>query len=136
MRHAHSGFATLLVFLTIACSPVVTTHTKAPGVHISGESIPEGKDRIVKVTIAPKKEGTQWNVEFVGSTPEDLKVSVDNGITRLHWKLGQDHIKSFGIDPYELKLSSGGETFNARVNFTTPSQQIIVGIIEVLVSFH
>ena len=58
MRHAHSWFATLLVFLTIACSPVVTTHTKAPGVHISGESISEGKHRIVKVTIAPKKEGT------------------------------------------------------------------------------
>jgi len=135
MRDAHSGIATVLAFWTIACSPVVTTHTKAPGVHIYGESVTDGNGRFVKVTIAPKKEGTQWNVEFVGSNPEDLKVSVDNGITRLHWKLGQDHVKSFGIDPYELKLSSGGETFNVRVNFTTPSQQIVGGIIPLLISF-
>lgn len=136
MRHTYSVVATLLALLTIACGPVVTAQTKAPEVHIAGESVTEGKDRFVKVTIAPKKDGTQWNVEFVGSNPEDLKINVDNGTTRLHWKLGQDHIKSFRIVPYELKLSSGGETFNARVNFTTPSQQIIGGIIQVLISFH
>ena len=134
MRHTYSVVATLLAILTIACSPVVTAHTKAPGVHIAGESITEGKGRYEKVTNAPKKDGTQWNIEFVGSTPEDLKINVDNGTTRLHWKLGQDHIKSFGIDPYELKLSSDGETFKARVNFITPSQQIFGGVIQVLIN--
>ena len=134
MRQTRQLLTTILALFAMACSPIVTTHAFGPGVEIFGKCIKDGKESVIEISILPTKEGTPWDFEFVGSSPEGLRTWVDNKVTKLRWKLGQDHIKKSGVGPYGVKLSSDGKIIYATVRVKTVEEQANENFLQIL--FH
>jgi hypothetical protein len=122
-------FAALLAF---GCAPLVTGHTRAKGVDFWGECRSVGKDTYVTVRVWSTGDHAPWVVEWTGDTPEDLTIDNGGDMTVLRWKVGEDHRKSISILPYELKITSGGTSYQATVAFQTTSQTAIFAVIQVL----
>ena len=136
MRSFHSTSSILLITLAAGCNPLVTTQTKAPGIKISGECYKEGSDRFVKIMITAEEEDRHWKVEFEGAKPENLIVDTSASVTTVRWKLGQDHIRTIGIEPYELRLSASDKTYTAQVAFRSSSAQFLNAVFYTIITLH
>lgn len=136
MRRVLPISAAALILLSTACAPLVSTHTKAPGIQISSECFTEGGETFVRLGVVAAEEGAPWVVEFAEGAPEKLVVEADRPLTRIRWKVGRDRVKALGIAPYELRLSSGDRAFKVTVSFRTTSQQVIGAFIQTVASLH
>ncbi|WP_286355014.1 hypothetical protein [Geothrix oryzae] len=90
----------------------------------------------MKVLISSTAGDRPWKVEFIGGQPEDLGMETTPDFLRLRWKLGKDHLRALGIQPYELQITSGDRVFRARITFRTTSEQIISAVVGSLIRIH
>ncbi len=90
----------------------------------------------MKVLISSTAGDRPWKVEFIGGQPEDLGMETTLDFLRLRWKLGKDHLRALGIQPYELQITSGDRVFRARITFRTTSEQIISAVVGSLIRIH
>jgi hypothetical protein len=120
----------LAALLACGCAPLVTGHTRAKGVDLSGECRTVGKDTFVTVRVWATGDHAPWLVEWMGDTPEGLSIEKGEDMTVLRWKVGVDHRRPIAILPYELKITSGGTSYRATVAFQTTSQMAIGAVIQ------
>ena len=125
-----------LVLLGVSCTPLVTGYHQEKDLHITGECVKEGETTYVKVLISSAAGDQPWKVDFIGGQPDDLTMEATPGFLRLRWKLGKDHFRALGIQPYELQITSGDRVFRARITFRTTSEQIISAVVGSLIRIH
>ena len=136
MRSISLKIAAGLALVSAGCAPLTSNSFKPTGLNITSECVTEGKDRTVKLAVLPPETGSSWNIEFDGETPENLKIDTSTSITHFSWTLGQDHLKTIGIKPYQFKLSSSDKIFTVSIAFRTTSEQIVGAFISSLIQLH
>lgn len=136
MRASHLASLSTLALLWAGCTPLVTGHHQGKDLRITGECAKEGESTYVMLLISSTAGDPPGKVDFIGGQPEDLVSEATPGFTRLRWKLGKDHLRALGIQPYELQITSGDRVFRARITFRTTSEQIISAVVGSLIRIH
>jgi hypothetical protein len=114
-----------MAILSIACTPLVRTHTTPRGPKISADSFKAGESAIVSLSIQRKDGASSWKAEFIGESPENLTTEDIPNLTIIKWKMDLDRTRSSSVKPYKLNIRADDKIYETTVSFRTNSQQFI-----------
>ncbi len=136
MRTTNLGVVVVFSIVCLACSPLVSTHTKPQGLNITSDCVKEGENTRIRLGVQHLDDASPWSVEFIDESPTDIQIQNDSALTVISWKMDKNRMKKFGIKPYKLKLSNSKFAYSSTVAFRTTSEQILGAFIQSLIQIH